>query len=217
MSKISLETLLTPKSIAVVGASPKAGTVGNEAILNLQKGGYKGDLFFVNPRYDELFENVCFDNLHSLPKKPEHVIFAVNDTRLESVFDELIQLEIKACTIFSALILKDDSSPGLKNRIAKKASLNQISVMGANTMGVYNIENNTLIGGFDTRAHPKGGNVALISQSGAGMSGIVDCEERIKFNFTVSTGYELTTSMEDYLDYAIDLPGTKVIGLFLKR
>ena len=81
MSKISLETLLTPKSIAVVGASPKAGTVGNEAILNLQKGGYKGDLFFVNPRYDELFENVCFDNLHSLPKKPEHVIFAVNDTR----------------------------------------------------------------------------------------------------------------------------------------
>ena len=44
--------------------------------------------------------------------------------------------------------------------------------MGANTMGVYNIENNTLIGGFDTRAHPKGGNVALISQSGAGMSGI---------------------------------------------
>ena len=216
MSKISLETLLTPKSIAVVGASPKAGTVGNEAILNLQKGGYKGDLFFVNPRYDELFENVCFDNLHSLPKKPEHVIFAVNDTRLESVFDELIQLEIKACTIFSALILKDDSSPGLKNRIAKKASLNQISVMGANTMGVYNIENNTLIGGFDTRAHPKGGNVALISQSGAGMSGIVDCEERIKFNFTVSTGYELTTSMEDYLDYAIDLPGTKVIGLFLE-
>ena len=88
--------------------------------------------------------------------------------------------------------------------------------MGANTMGVYNIENNTLIGGFDTRAHPKGGNVALISQSGAGMSGIVDCEERIKFNFTVSTGYELTTSMEDYLDYAIDLPGTKVIGLFLE-
>jgi acetyltransferase len=47
MSKISLETLLTPKSIAVVGASPKAGTVGNEVILNLQKGGYKGDLFFL--------------------------------------------------------------------------------------------------------------------------------------------------------------------------
>ena len=216
MSEISLETLLTPKSIAVVGASPKAGTVGNETILNLQKGGYTGDLFFVNPRYDQLFENVCFDNLSALPKKPDHVIFAVNDSRLENVFDELIRLEIKACTIFSALILKDDTSPGLKKRIAAKAALNQILVMGANTMGVYNIENNTLIGGFDTRVHPKGGNVALISQSGAGMSGIVDCEERIKFNFTVSTGYELTTTMEDYLDYAIDLPGTKVIGLFLE-
>ena len=155
-------------------------------------------------------------DLSVLPKKPEHVIFTINDTRLEESFDELIRLGIKACTIFSSLILQTDSEPNLKSRINAKAKEQGILIIGANSMGVYNIANNTLIGGFDTRDHPSDGNTTLISQSGAGMSGIVDCEERIKFNLAVSTGYELTTTMEDYLEYAIDLPDTKVIGLFLE-
>ena len=60
------------------------------------------------------------------------------------------------------------------------------------------------------------GNVALLSQSGAGMSGIVDCEERLGFCFAASTGQELCISLEDYLDYVLDLPETKVVGLFLE-
>ncbi len=216
MTKLSLDKLIAPVSIAVVGVSQRPNTVGNEVIVNLQKGGYSGDLFFVNPRYQNLMGQPCFESLSLLPKKPEHVIFTINDTRLEESFDELIRLGIKACTIFSSLILQTDSEPNLKSRINTKAKEHGILIIGANSMGVYNIANNTLIGGFDTRDHPFDGNTTLISQSGAGMSGIVDCEERIKFNLAVSTGYELTTTMEDYLEYAIDLPDTKVIGLFLE-
>ena len=54
MTKLSLDKLIAPVSIAVVGVSQKPNTVGNEVIVNLQKGGYSGDLFFVNPRYKNL-------------------------------------------------------------------------------------------------------------------------------------------------------------------
>jgi acyl-CoA synthetase (NDP forming) len=123
---------------------------------------------------------------------------------------------IPACTIFSALIIPNDSLPNLKQRIETKAQNAGLLVAGANGMGFYNIRDRVLAGGFDTRDHPIPGNVSLISQSGAGMSGIVDCEERIQFNFAVSSGYELTVSMEDYLDFALDLPETRVVGLFLE-
>ena len=128
----------------------------------------------------------------------------------------MIALGIKACTIFSSLILKEDTAPLLKQRIQTKAEKAGLLVAGANAMGFYNVRDQVLAGGFDTREHRYPGNVALISQSGAGMSGIVDCEQRIDFNFALSSGYELTVAMEDYLDYVLDLPETRVVGLFLE-
>jgi acyl-CoA synthetase (NDP forming) len=151
-----------------------------------------------------------------LPARPDMVIFAISDRRIESALDEVIALNIPACTIFSALILDNDSTPNLKQRIATKAQNAGLLVAGANGMGFYNVRDRVLAGGFDTRDHPYPGNVSLISQSGAGMSGIVDCEQRLQFNLAVSSGYELTVSMEDYLDYALDLKETKVVGLFLE-
>ena len=216
MTNHRLQALLKPSSIAILGASQKSGSVGNEVIKNLLRGGFEGEIFGVNPSYDEVEGILCYPSLAQLPKCPQHVIFAINDHRIEAALDEVISLGIPACTIFSALIISDDSTPNLKQRIATKAQDAGLLVAGANGMGFYNVRDRVLAGGFDTRDHPYPGNVTLISQSGAGMSGIVDCERRIQFNFAVSSGYELTVSMEDYLDYALDLPETRVVGLFLE-
>ncbi|MGB1867683.1 MAG: acetate--CoA ligase family protein [Porticoccaceae bacterium] len=216
MTEHRLRPLLKPASIAVLGASNRAGSVGNEVFVNLRKGGYTGTLMAVNPGYSEVEGVPCFPSLSALPELPEHVIFAVADQRVEAALDELIALGIKACTIFSALILQDDRTPELKQRIQAKAERAGLLVAGANGMGFYNVRDQVLAGGFDTREHRYPGNVSLISQSGAGMSGIVDCEERIDFNLAVSSGYELTVAMEDYLDYVLDLPETRVVGLFLE-
>jgi acyl-CoA synthetase (NDP forming) len=211
-----LQPLLKPASIAVLGASQKSGTVGNEIIVNLRKGGFQGEIYAVNPGYERVENLPCYPSLVDLPERPEQVIFAISDERIEAALDDVIALGIPACTIFSALILSNDRTPNLKQRIARKAQAAGLLIAGANGMGFYNIRDRVLAGGFDTREHPFPGNVTLISQSGAGMSGIVDCEERIQFNFAVSSGYELTVSMEDYLDYALDLPETRVVGLFLE-
>ena len=216
MTEHRLRPLLKPASIAVLGASSRLGSVGNEVFVNLRKGGFSGTIVAVNPAYSEVEGVSCYASLSDLPELPEHVIFAIGDQRIEAALDELITLGIKACTIFSALILKDDKTPLLKQRIQAKAEKAGLLVAGANGMGFYNVRDQVLAGGFDTREHRYPGNVTLISQSGAGMSGIVDCEQRIDFNLAVSSGYELTVSMEDYLDYALDLPETRVVGLFLE-
>ena len=216
MSNHRLQPLLKPSSIAVLGASQKSGSVGNEVIVNLLRGGFEGSIYPVNPGYEEILGIACYTSLVDLPARPDMVIFAISDRRIESALDEVIALNIPACTIFSALILDNDSTPNLKQRIATKAQNAGLLVAGANGMGFYNVRDRVLAGGFDTRDHPYPGNVSLISQSGAGMSGIVDCEQRLQFNLAVSSGYELTVSMEDYLDYALDLKETKVVGLFLE-
>ena len=216
MSNHRLQPLLKPSSIAVLGASQKSGSVGNEVIVNLLRGGFEGSIYPVNPGYEEILGIACYPSLVGLPARPDMVIFAISDRRIESALDEVIALNIPACTIFSALILDNDSTPNLKQRIATKAQNAGLLVAGANGMGFYNVRDRVLAGGFDTRDHPYPGNVSLISQSGAGMSGIVDCEQRLQFNLAVSSGYELTVSMEDYLDYALDLKETKVVGLFLE-
>ena len=216
MSNHRLQPLLKPASIAVLGASQKSGSVGNEVIVNLLRGGFEGSIYPVNPGYEEILGIACYPSLVDLPTPPDMVIFAISDRRIESALDEVIALNIPACTIFSALILDNDSTPNLKQRIATKAQNAGLLVAGANGMGFYNVRDRVLAGGFDTRDHPYPGNVSLISQSGAGMSGIVDCEQRLQFNLAVSSGYELTVSMEDYLDYALDLEETKVVGLFLE-
>lgn len=216
MSKHPLQPLLRPASVAVLGASERSGSVGNEVLINLRKGQFEGDIYLVNPAYKTLHGLPCYPSLQALPEAPEHVIFAVSDNRIEACFDQMLAKGTRACTIFSALIINDDQTPNLRQRLQNKINQNDVLVAGANCMGFYNIRGGFLSGGFDTRTHPRPGNVSLISQSGAGMSGIVDAERRIDFNFAASTGYELSVSLEDYLDYVLDLPETRVVGLFME-
>jgi acetate---CoA ligase (ADP-forming) len=211
-----LDSLLRPKSIAIVGASQRKDAVGNMVLKNLLEGGYAGGLYAVNPGYSEIEDIACFPSLSDLPDTAEHVIFAVSDERIEDALDAAIEHGIKAGTIFSSLVLANDSSPSLKKRIYQKARDAGILLCGGNSMGFYNFSNSTWACGFDTRLHRKQGNVSLISQSGSGMSGILDVDERIDFNFAVSTGQELVVSAEDYLDYVLEQDETRVIGFFME-
>ncbi len=211
-----LDPLLRPKSIAVVGASQRKDVVGNMILCNLLEGEYPGVLYAVNPGYSEVEGISCFPTLSELPTKVEHVIFAVSDARIEEALDAAIEYGIKAGTIFSSLVLPNDSSPSLKDRIYQKAKQADLLLCGANGMGFYNFIENIWACGFDTRSHRKDGNVTLISQSGSGMSGILDVDERIDYNFAVSTGQELMVTAEDYLDFALDQKETRVIGFFME-
>ncbi len=214
--KHRLDPLLRPKSVAIVGASATTGTMGYWSLKNLLKGGYQGQLYPVNPRYEELQGVRCYASLADLPEVPDMLMFAVGDHRTESVLDEAIAAGIPAAVLMSTLVLDEDQAPILRERVRKKILDAGMLVCGANGMGFYNVRDHVWACGFDSRMHEAPGNVSLISHSGSGMCGIVDCEERIRFNFACSAGIELAVSMDQYLDFVLDLPETRAVGLFVE-
>ena len=211
-----LDSLLRPASIAVVGASERTGTVGRNLVENLLKGGFSGPLFAVNPGRESVLGVRCFPSLAALPQSVEHVMFAVSDERIEAALEDAIAHGARAVTLYSSLVLTDDTSPALRERVLAKVRAADLAVCGANGMGFYNFADGIWGCGFQTRQHARGGNVTYISHSGSGMCGIVDTDQRIDFNYVVSTGQELTVSMDPYLDFALDQPSTRVVGLFME-
>lgn len=211
-----LDPLLRPTSVAVIGASARPESLGHATLANLLKGKYPGKFFAVNPSGNEILGVQCHTSIKDIQEPIEHAIFCVSDKRIEAALDDAIEHGIKAATIMSTLILEDDTAPVLKDRIQKKVRDAGILLCGANGMGFYNFNDQMWACGFETRDHTVPGNVALISHSGSGMHGLVDSEGRIDFNLAVSTGQELSVTMADYLDFALEMPGTKVVGLFME-
>ena len=210
-----LDPLLRPSSIAVIGASTSEG-VGRRILETLLHGQYPGALYAINPKYEDVLGVPCFPDFASLPETVEHAVFAVSDHRIEAIFEEAVETGVKAMTIMSMLYIDNDMQPPLKERIQHRVQETGMLVCGANGMGFYNFADRVTIGGFATRPNHIAGNVALISHSGSGMAGIMDSDERINFNLTVSAGPELSVGMHDYLDFALEMPTTEVVGLFME-
>lgn len=210
-----LDPLLDPESIVIVGATTSGG-MGSRVIKNLQNGGFTGKLFGLHPKNKDAFGIPCYPDFESLPEKVEHAIFAVSDERIEGLVDAAIEADVKAMSMMSMLYLDDDQKPYLKDRIQAKLKEADILLCGANGMGFYHIEKRVWVNGHFSRPNHEPGGVCIISQSGSGVAGIIDCEERINLNLSVSSGSELTVGAEDYLDYILHQESTTVVGLFLE-
>lgn len=214
--KHRLDPLLRPRSVAIVGASDRRDSMGQWVMKNLDLGGYAGSVYPVNPARDEVHGKRSFATLADLPETPDLVVFAVSDARIEAALDDAISAGIAAAVIQSALVMDDDSEPPLRDRVQSKIRQAGMLVCGANGMGYYNVRDHVWTCGFDSANHQAPGSVALISHSGSGMSGIIDCEERLRINFAVSAGNEIGVTMDEYMDFVLDLPETRVVGLFIE-
>ncbi|NND43675.1 MAG: acetate--CoA ligase family protein [Xanthomonadales bacterium] len=215
--KHRLDPLLRPRSIAVVGASERAGSVGRRTVQNLLLGRFDGDLYAVNPGYDSVLGVPCFPSLDDLPNPVQHVIFTLGDRHIEAAVEAAIRHGALAATIMSQLVLAEDAEPLLIERLRARVREAGMLVCGGNAMGFYNFADGVWACGFDTREnHRREGHVTLLAQSGAGMSGILDCEERIDFNLAASTGQELSVGLHDYMDFAIEVLEPRVVGLFME-
>jgi acyl-CoA synthetase (NDP forming) len=202
--------------VAVVGASGTSDSLGEWSLTNLRKGGFDGPIYPVNPRYEELQGLRCYAELDDLPEVPDLVVFGVGDARIEAALDDAIAVDVPAAVIMSTLYLDDDTDPPLRDRIGHKINAAGMIVCGANGMGFYNVRDHVWACGFDSGMHEAPGKISLITHSGSGMCGIIDTDRRLRINVAVSSGNELAVTMDEYLDFVLDLPETKVVGLFIE-
>ncbi|WP_166645158.1 acetate--CoA ligase family protein [Dongia mobilis] len=211
-----LDRLLRPKSVALVGASPKEGSVGRGMITSTAMPGTPSRVYFVNPGYDEIDGQKCYKSLRALPEVVDLAVLGIANARLEAALDEVIQCGIGAATIFASGYVENDAEPRLTARLSAKAKANGIAICGGNCMGFYHMDFGLRVCGFPPPAWIRKGNVAFLTHSGSAFSALCHTDRRFGFSLAVSAGQELATNVADYLDFALDIPATKVVGLFLE-
>ena len=207
--------LLAPQSIALVGGSPRQGTVGNGAIKALVRGGYRGELNIVNPRYEEVEGVPSFPSLADLPSPPDLAILSLASHRMEKIMTDAIAAGIRAAVIFDPCFFKGDTSPPLLDRLKAMVREANIPVCGGNGMGYYNFANRT----FASYSPPEttgAGHIAAFCHSGSVFGFLVHADPRLRFNLVTSQGQEIGASVAEYMDYALEQPSTRVIALFLE-
>jgi acyl-CoA synthetase (NDP forming) len=211
-----LDRLLRPKSVALVGASPKEGSVGRGMITSTGMPGTPSKVYFVNPGYQEIDGQVCYPSLSALPETVDMAVLGIANARLEAALDDVIAAGVGAVTIFASGYLEDDVEPKLTERIAAKARVAGVAICGGNCMGFYHMDFGLRVCGFPPPAWIRKGNIAFITHSGSAFSALCHTDRRFGFSLAVSAGQELATNVADYLDFALDIPATKAVGLFLE-
>lgn len=216
MTEHRLDPLLKPASIALVGVSEKEGSPGHLLAKMVLDSDYAGDVYLVNPRYQQVLDQPCHAYLESLPVTVEHVVIALGNPHLEAALQATIDHGARAATIYSSGVLEEDTEPSLLHRLRSMAKQAGLQVCGLNGMGFYNVSHDLYAGIFPRAAEIIRGEISYIAQSGSAFTTLCHNGCRLGFNLCVSAGNELTTTVADYMDWSLEQTDTRVIGLFLE-
>jgi acyl-CoA synthetase (NDP forming) len=211
--------MLEARSVAVVGASVKEGSLGRQMMLELERGGYEGAIFPVNPGYDEVLGHRCFASLGEVPEPVDLAILGVANQRIERAMREAAEAGVGSVLTFSSLFEEappEPELPPLAERIAIIAREHGMALCGGNGMGFVNTEARLRATGFPTPDEMPPGPVTFLSHSGSAFAAFAFNDRGIAFNLIVSSGHEIMTTMDEYLAYALDLESTKVVALVLE-
>lgn len=209
-----LSPLLAPRSIAVVGASNRAGFPGNTIIHEIRRGGFAGALYAVNPNHDQIEGLTCYAAIGELPEAVDLAVLLVANHRLEEQLAAAVDSGARAAVIYSSGVL--DGDDGLLDRLRARAREAGMAICGGNGMGFYNFDAGAWLCPYATQNDSGPGPVAMITHSGSAFSSLLNLGARVRYNLAVSSGQEYTTSLADFLDYALDMPTTRVVMLFIE-
>ncbi|HTN97869.1 MAG TPA: acetate--CoA ligase family protein, partial [Nordella sp.] len=201
--------------LAFVGASTRPNTPGNSMIRAVRRDGFAGAVYAVNQKYQQVEGVACFPDLASLPQTVDHVVLGVANEHLETGLKDAIRHGAKAVTIFASCNLPgaEDTLADRLEVIAREAG---IVICGGNSMGFVNPPEGLVVSGYMAKHRLAPGGAALITQSGSAFSALAYNDQRLRFSAAISSGRELTVTTADYIDWALDQPETRVIGLFLE-
>ncbi|MEA2556627.1 MAG: hypothetical protein QOG88_165 [Actinomycetota bacterium] len=215
--RTGLERMLEARSVAVVGASVKEASLGRQMLLELERGGYEGAIYPVNPGYEEILGHRCFPSVAEIPEPVDLVILGVANARLEQALLDAAQAGARSAVTFSSLYEEpQEGVPPLTERLAAIATKHGMTLCGGNGMGFIAPGSKLRATGFATPDVMVPGPVALITHSGSAFAALTFNDRGIGFNLVVSSGQEIVTTMSDYMGYALGLESTGVLALMLE-
>ena len=214
---IDLRPLFAPRSIAVVGASPRS-SLALTVRDNLVRMGSDTRCHFVNPNYPEAHGQPCFPSLDALPERPDTVLLAVNPLRAAVFARQAAEAGVPSLVIPGGGVVEGGEAAAEMQRAVREIALEHgIALLGPNCMGMVDWTTNsaTYIGDVNPWLRP--GHVAGLAQSGSVTDAFIHAPgTRIGYSRIVSVGAEVVLDLCDYLGYCLDDPETHAVMLFVE-
>ena len=209
---------LSPKSIAVIGASDKRGSVGATITSNIMNG-FKGTVFPISPTRDTVFYKKAYKSVLDVPKPIDLAVIVIKNTLVADVLEECGKKKVKGVIIITAGFKEvDEEGAKREQQIKDIAKKYKIQIIGPNCLGVMNLDPKTMMNSTFLKVTPKSGKIALVSQSGAICAALVEdaSAQGIGFSAVISLGNKAAMSEVDVLKMLAAHKQTKVIVMYLE-
>jgi acetyltransferase len=209
----NLERVVHPKSLAVVGASDRVGSIGKVVLDNILAAGFEGEIWPVNPKHRGIAGLRCYANPSLLPGAPDLAVIATPPATIPNIVSELSQIGGRAAVVVTAGLTREN---GLKQAMLDAARPALFRIIGPNTVGLL-IPPLKLNASF-AHMNASPGNIALLSQSGAIATALIDwaADNDIGFSHIVSLGDMADVDVGDWLDLLAGEPRTRAIVMYLE-
>ncbi|MCY1206271.1 Protein lysine acetyltransferase Pat [compost metagenome] len=216
--RAALPQLLDPASIAVIGASRDTSRIGGVALDHLQRLGYQGQVYPINPRYAEIAGLACYPDIESVPQVPDVAVLALGADEVLPQLQRCYARGVRAAIVYaSGFAEAGEAGAGRQAALAAFARERGMAIAGPNCMGLANLTTRAITAFATTfRAFPPQdgpGAVSLLTQSG-NVCAIVYATGRqmdVGFHQFINTGNEACLDYSDYLDYLADDPQTAAV------
>ncbi len=214
---LDIANIFEPRSVALIGASEQTGSVGAVVLRNLIKGRFKGRLYPVNPQHDKVQGRRCFHNVGALPQAVDLAVIATPAKVVPMVLEECGQKGIRFAVIISAGFREIGAKgQALERAVLKAAKRHDIRFLGPNCLGI--IRPSLRLNASFSQSSPKPGRIALVSQSGAVCTALLDwaAPRNIGFSNIISTGISADIDFGEILDYLVMDSSTDAIMLYIE-
>ncbi|MBI4721047.1 MAG: CoA-binding protein, partial [Chitinivibrionia bacterium] len=215
----SLDPVFKPKSVAVIGATPRKGSIGHEILRNMIMYEYNGKLFPVNPRYEFIHSMKSYLSVLSIPDEVDLAIIVVPKEKVLEIAEECGKKRVKALVVISAGF-KEIGGEGIKReqQLAALADKYKFRVVGPNCMGLVTAIEDVRLNATFAPMQPERGVLAMMSQSGAlGVAILLATHQlNLGLSYFISVGNKMDVSGNDLLEYWEHDEDTKVIALYLE-
>ena len=218
MSTLNLHRLFNPKSVAVVGASEKKGSVGFSIMRNLIKNGFRGNIFPVNQNYSRLMDLPCFKSITAIGADIDLAVIATPILSVPPLIDACGRAGLAGVVIISSGGKEiGEKGKAIEARILEAAQKYNLRIVGPNCLGFVNTSK-ALNASF-SHLSPLSGKIAFLSQSGAVCTSVLDLAHRGKIGFShfVSLGSMMDVDFADMIDYLGSLSSVESIVMYMEN
>ena len=215
-------SLLRPRSVAIVGASPDPGTIGNNVLANLEASGFSGEIHLVSRTRDEIGGHACVKSIDDLPRGLDAAVLVVPEAVVPDSVEACARRGIRSAVVFaSGFAEAGDAGRVSQERITAAAQASGMALLGPNCIGFTNF-----VDGVSMTFEPLGAprercrrGVAIIAQSGAMTTNlrVALLAKDVPIASAISTGNEAVTGIEDFLADALDGDATEMVVLFVEQ